>query len=55
VPFKLNQAGCRHIPHQVYKVTNWPAYDASLRYIPIALVREVKGEKARLSTNADVP
>jgi len=31
VPFKLNQAGRRHIPRQKRKVTNWPAYDASLR------------------------
>src|ERR687889_931116 len=28
---KLNQAGRRHIPRQRHKVTNWPAYDASLR------------------------
>ena len=31
VPFKLNQAGRHHIPRQKRKVTNWPAYDASLR------------------------
>src|ERR1041385_5185122 len=31
VPFKLNQAGRHHIPRQQRKVTNWPAYDASLR------------------------
>src|SRR5690349_1524425 len=31
VPFKLNQPGRRHIPRQKHKVTNWPAYDASLR------------------------
>src|SRR5215203_1133232 len=31
LPFKLNQAGRRHIPRQERKVTNWPAYDASLR------------------------
>ena len=31
VPFKLNQAGRHHIPRQRRKVTNWPAYDASLR------------------------
>jgi len=31
LPFKLNQAGRRHIPRQKRKVTNWPAYDASLR------------------------
>src|SRR5215204_6059422 len=31
LPFKLNQAGRRHIPRQRHKVTNWPAYDASLR------------------------
>src|SRR3954470_764343 len=30
VPFKLNQDR-RHIPRQRRKVTNWPAYDASLR------------------------
>src|SRR3954470_17539533 len=30
-PFKLNQAGRPHIPRQRRKVTNWPAYDASLR------------------------
>ena len=31
LPFKLNQAGRRHIPKQTHRVTNWPAYDASLR------------------------
>src|SRR5215208_4361963 len=31
LPVKLNQAGRRHIPRQKHKVTNWPAYDASLR------------------------
>src|SRR5512133_3354178 len=31
VPFKLNQDRRRHIPRQAHKVTNWPAYDASLR------------------------
>jgi len=31
LPFKLNQDRCRHIPRQQHKVTNWPAYDASLR------------------------
>ncbi len=31
VPFKLHQAGRHHIPRQRHKVTNWPAYDASLR------------------------
>ena len=31
VPFKLNQNCRRHIPRQQRKVTNWPAYDASLR------------------------
>jgi hypothetical protein len=31
LPFKLNEAGRRHIPRQRHKVTNWPAYDASLR------------------------
>src|SRR3954464_2037571 len=31
VPFKLNQSGRHHIPRQKRKVTNWPAYDASLR------------------------
>src|SRR4051812_32335478 len=31
VPFKLNQNCRRHIPRQKRKVTNWPAYDASLR------------------------
>jgi hypothetical protein len=31
LPFKLNQDRRRHIPRQVHKVTNWPAYDASLR------------------------
>jgi hypothetical protein len=30
-PFKLNQDRRRHIPRQTHKVTNWPAYDASLR------------------------
>src|SRR5829696_7280158 len=31
LPFKLNHAGRHHIPRQKHKVTNWPAYDASLR------------------------
>src|SRR5215208_5224782 len=31
LPFKLTQAGRHHIPRQKRKVTNWPAYDASLR------------------------
>src|SRR3954452_3864742 len=31
LPFKLNQAGRHHIPRQTHTVTNWPAYDASLR------------------------
>src|ERR671911_468512 len=31
LPFKLNQAGRHHIPRQKHKVTNWPAYDTSLR------------------------
>jgi DDE family transposase len=31
LPFKLNYAGRHHIPRQKHKVTNWPAYDASLR------------------------
>ena len=31
MPFKLNQAGRRHIPRQKRKVTNWAEYDASLR------------------------
>src|SRR3982751_1638544 len=31
LPFKLNQARRHHIPRQQHKVTNWPAYDASLR------------------------
>src|SRR3954471_12804452 len=31
LPFKLNQAGRHHIPRQRHRVTNWPAYDASLR------------------------
>src|SRR6476659_7761020 len=31
LPFKLNQNRRRHIPRQTHKVTNWPAYDASLR------------------------
>src|SRR3954463_483864 len=31
LPFKLNQAARHHIPRQQRKVTNWPAYDASLR------------------------
>ena len=30
MPFKLNQAGRHHIPRHKHKVTNWPAYDASL-------------------------
>src|SRR3954464_13740610 len=31
LPFKLNQSGRHQIPRQKRKVTNWPAYDASLR------------------------
>src|SRR4051794_8478095 len=31
LPFKLNQAGRHHIARQRHRVTNWPAYDASLR------------------------
>src|SRR3954465_1999790 len=31
VPFKLNQDRRHHIPRQRRTVTNWPAYDASLR------------------------
>ena len=31
LPFKLNQDRRRHISRQVHKVTNWQAYDASLR------------------------
>src|SRR4051794_811206 len=31
MPFKLNQERRHHIPRQQRKVTNWPAYDASLR------------------------
>ena len=31
LPFKLNQRGRHHIPPQRHRVTNWPAYDASLR------------------------
>ncbi len=31
LPFKLNQDCRRHIPRQRHRVTNWPAYDASLR------------------------
>jgi len=31
LPFKLNQDRRHHIPRQQHKVTNWPAYDASLR------------------------
>src|SRR3954454_14111224 len=31
VPFKLNQDRRHHIQRQQHKVTNWPAYDASLR------------------------
>ncbi len=31
LPFKLNQDRRRHIPRQQRRVTNWPAYDASLR------------------------
>ena len=31
LPFKLNQDHRHHIPRQRQKVTNWPAYDASLR------------------------
>jgi hypothetical protein len=31
MPFKLNQDHRHHIPRQQRKVTNWPAYEASLR------------------------
>ena len=31
LPFKLNQDRRRHIPRAQRRVTNWPAYDASLR------------------------
>ena len=31
VPFKLNQNRRCHIPRARRRVTNWPAYDASLR------------------------
>ena len=31
LPFKLNQDRRHHISRQPHKVTNWPAYDASLR------------------------
>ncbi len=31
LPFKLNQDRRHHIPRQRRRVTNWPAYDASLR------------------------
>src|ERR1051326_1142269 len=31
LPFKLNQDRRHRIPRQAHKVTNWPAYDASLR------------------------
>ena len=31
VPFKLNQTRRCHIPRTPRRVTNWPAYDASLR------------------------
>jgi hypothetical protein len=31
VPFKLNQDRRRHIPRARRRVTNWPAYEASLR------------------------
>ena len=37
VPFKLNQDRRRHIPRQQRKVTNWPAYDASL-YQPALII-----------------
>ena len=31
MPFKLNQDRHHHIPRQRHQVTNWPAYEASLR------------------------
>jgi len=31
LPFKLNQNRRCHIPRARRRVTNWPAYDASLR------------------------
>lgn len=30
MPFKLNQHRRHHTPKQTHKLTNWPAYDASL-------------------------
>ena len=31
LPFKLNQDRRHHILRRTHKVTNWPAYEASLR------------------------
>src|SRR4051795_11596581 len=31
LPFKLNQTRRHHIPRRTHKVTNWSAYEASLR------------------------
>ena len=31
LPFKLNQDRCHHSPKQKRRITNWRAYDASLR------------------------
>jgi len=31
MPFKFNAARCHRIPRARYRVTNWPAYEASLR------------------------
>src|SRR3954454_25311056 len=31
LPFKLNQTRRHHIPRRTHEVTNWPAYEASLR------------------------
>src|SRR3954462_4974308 len=31
LPFKLNQTRRHYIPRRTHKVTNWPAYEASLR------------------------
>ena len=51
VPFKLNQDRRHHIPKQKRKVTNWSAYDASLRQrgsLTVLCGRPERGNRFRL-------
>src|SRR3954467_11478673 len=50
VPFKLNQDCRHHIPRQQRKVTNWPAYDASLRQRGSLTVCKATGHIASKAT-----